>query len=241
MLKARKKFENSTEWDNISYFAKRMFFVYLSIYILMKLWSPCMIGWLIDWLRPCVDSIIQGFSRPVMKVGRIIYSSASNSTFKVKFLFGQWLNFLGQNDSILSLGALREKLSHFDLKSWVKFFFASNSTFRSKWLIFFSRCTERKIESFWPKKLGQIFVPPVFNFSGQILVPPVQFQMLVKFGLNLTQRVTGSLVLYKDQERALPRKRILYCILLFNKCQSNIVITLARHQSHKFCTVTFQF
>ena len=32
---------------------------------------------------------------------------------------------------------------------------------RSKWLNFFSRCTERKIESFWPKKLGQILVPPV--------------------------------------------------------------------------------
>ena len=30
-------------------------------------------------------------------------------------------NFLGENDSIFSIGALREKLSHFDLKSWVKF------------------------------------------------------------------------------------------------------------------------
>ena len=28
---------------------------------------------------------------------------------------------LGENDSIFSIGALREKLSHFDLKSWVKF------------------------------------------------------------------------------------------------------------------------
>ena len=31
-----------------------------------------------------------------------------------------------------------------------------------KWLNCFSQCTEQKIESFWPKKLG-----------GQILVPPV--------------------------------------------------------------------
>ena len=68
------------------------------------------------------------------------YSSASNSTLRsndsifslgklreklshfdikswVKFLFRQWLNFLGQNDSILSLGALRKKLSHFDFKN----------------------------------------------------------------------------------------------------------------------------
>ena len=36
----------------------------LSIYILIKLWSSC----LLDCLRPCVESIIQGFSRPVMKV-----------------------------------------------------------------------------------------------------------------------------------------------------------------------------
>ena len=26
---------------------------------------------LLDWLRPCVDSTIQGFSRPVMKVGNL--------------------------------------------------------------------------------------------------------------------------------------------------------------------------
>ena len=40
----------------------------LYIYILLKLWSSC----LLDCLMPSVDSIIQGFSRPVMKVGRII-------------------------------------------------------------------------------------------------------------------------------------------------------------------------
>ena len=31
----------------------------------------------------------------------------------------------------------------------------------SKWLNFFSRCCEQKNESFWPKKLGWILIPPV--------------------------------------------------------------------------------
>ena len=31
----------------------------------------------------------------------------------------KWLNFLGQNDSIFSLSALREKNKSFVLKSWV--------------------------------------------------------------------------------------------------------------------------
>ena len=35
-----------------------------SIYILIKVWSSC----LLDCLRPCVDSIIQGLNRPVMEV-----------------------------------------------------------------------------------------------------------------------------------------------------------------------------
>ena len=47
----------------------------ISLYIFIKLWSSC----LIDWLRPCVDSIIQGFSQPVMKVGRIRLDSHHSS------------------------------------------------------------------------------------------------------------------------------------------------------------------
>ena len=38
--------------------------------------------------------------------------------------------------------------------------------FRSKWLNFFYRCTERKIQSSSPKKLGQILVPPVTQLLG---------------------------------------------------------------------------
>ena len=88
-----------------------------------------------------------------------------------------------------------KKLRHFDLKSWVKFEFCQWLNFL--WLNFFYRCTDRKIESFWHKNLGQILVPPVAQllgskwlnyFSrcterkiesfwpkklGQILVPPV--------------------------------------------------------------------
>ena len=56
-----------------------------------------------------------------------------------------------------SLGALSEKLSHFDLKSLVEFQFHQWLNFLSQkdW-IFFSRCTERKIESFWPKILSYL-------------------------------------------------------------------------------------
>ena len=61
--------------------------------------------------RRNVGSIIQVFSRPLMKVGRIIVPPVTYSTFKVKMT------------QIFSLGALREKLSHFDLKSRVKFLF----------------------------------------------------------------------------------------------------------------------
>ena len=32
---------------------------------------------------------------------------------------------------------------------------------------FFSQCTKRKNESFWPKNLGQILIPPVIQFLGQ--------------------------------------------------------------------------
>ena len=35
-----------------------------------------------------------------------------------------------------------------------------------KWLNYFSRCTEQKIESFWPKKLCQILVPPMTQVLG---------------------------------------------------------------------------
>ena len=84
---------------------------------------------------------------PVTHFARSHYNFASHTTFKVKmtqfflslhwekklsqfdlkswikFKFRQWLNFLGQNDSIFfnRRGALREKLSHFDLKSWYYF------------------------------------------------------------------------------------------------------------------------
>ena len=56
---------------------------------------------------------------------------------------------------MFSIGALREKLSHFDLKSWVEFWF-------HQWLNFLSQndsiislgALREKNESFWPKKLN---------------------------------------------------------------------------------------
>ena len=59
-----------------------------------------------------------------------------------------------------------KKLSHFDQKGWVKFYFHQWQLFRSKWLKFLYWCTERKIESFWPKKLCQILVPPLTQVLG---------------------------------------------------------------------------
>ena len=38
-----------------------------------------------------------------------------------KILVRPVTTYLGQNDLFFSIDALREKLSHFDLKSWVKF------------------------------------------------------------------------------------------------------------------------
>ena len=43
---------------------------------------------------------------------------------------------------------------------------ASDSTIRSKWLNFFYRSTDRKIESFYPKKLSQILILPVTQLLG---------------------------------------------------------------------------
>ena len=93
--------------------------------------------------------------------------------------------------------------------------------FKSKWLNFFSRCTERKIKSFWPKKLCRISVPPVTqllrskwlnffsrctekNLSHFDLKSWVTWVETKTFKLKkniyiyivlVTQRITGSLVL----------------------------------------------
>ena len=87
-----------------------------------------------------------------------------------------------------------------------------------KWLNYFSRCTEQKIESFWPKKLCQILVPTVtlvlgskwLNFSLGALreklshfdikcwvtwVETKTFKLKKTFIVLDTQLVTGSLVL----------------------------------------------
>ena len=108
---------------------------------------------------------------------------------------------------IFSLGALSEKLSHFDLNSWVKFLFR-------KWLNFLSQNDSfflsvhwvKKIEPFWPKKLGQILVPPIY------------FQILAKFRLKLTQGVTGSLVYYKSSHDIV-NVLFFFLVLMSQKCK----------------------
>ena len=86
----------------------------------------------------------------------------------------------------------------------------------SKWLNFFSRCTERKIESFWLKKLGwilivtQLFYSKWLNFFSRCTERKIEsfwHKMLshLSWDKNIfiektfivldTQRITGSLVL----------------------------------------------
>ena len=69
----------------------------------------------------------------------------------------------------------------------------------SKWLNYFSRCTEQKIESFWLKKFGQILVLPVtqllgskwLNFFSRCTERKIEsFNWPVKFGWILIPPVT---------------------------------------------------
>ena len=68
-----------------------------------------------------------------------------------------WPKFLGRNDSFFPIRALRQKMSHFDLKKF-NHWRNKNLTqiFSSKWLNFFASSTERKNESFWPKKIESL-------------------------------------------------------------------------------------
>ena len=130
-----------------------------------------------------------------------------------------WLNIESQVDS-----TLRVKLTQHWESNWLKYSpvthfarsnynSASDSTFEVKITQIFYRCSERKNESFWHKKLGQFLVPPVTQllgskwlkyFSrrterkiesfwpkklGQILVPPVT-QLLGSKRLNIFSRCT---------------------------------------------------
>ena len=73
------------------------------------------------------------------------------------FFRSKWLIFLSVHDA--------KKLSHFDLKIWVKFLFCQWLNFLGQNDSFFLSVKEsEKIESFWPKNLGQILVPPVIQF-----------------------------------------------------------------------------
>ena len=79
------------------------------------------------------------------------------------------LIFSGQNDLILSLGALREKIESYWPKMWSHWRnWNSTELFRSKWLKLFSQCTERKKLSHCDLKswvTGWTKIRP--NFSGQ--------------------------------------------------------------------------
>ena len=57
-----------------------------------------------------------------------------------------------------------KNLSHFDLKIWVKFLFCQWLNFLGQNDSFFSGARSEKIETFWPKNLGQILVPLMIQF-----------------------------------------------------------------------------
>ena len=96
--------------------------------------------------------------------------SLIGSTLRVKLAQhweSNWLNNESQINSTFTVKLTKHWESNWLKYSPVTLFARSNYSstvtplFRSKWLNFFSRCTERKIESFLPKKLGRILVPPV--------------------------------------------------------------------------------
>ena len=96
----------------------------------------------------------------VTHFARSNYNSASDFTFKVKdsnFSSASDSNFLVKMTQFFSIGALREKLSHFDLKSWVKFQLnhAVTQLFEQNDPIFSLGALSKKIQSFWPKKFGR--------------------------------------------------------------------------------------
>ena len=97
----------------------------------------------------------------------------------------------------------------------------------SKWLNYFSRCTEREIESFWPTKLSQILVPPVtqllgskwLNFSLGALSEKIESFWNKKLGLILVP-LNDSIFLLFDLKRwvtwvetkTCKLKKNIYCI-----------------------------
>ena len=85
------------------------------------------------------------------------FGSNFNSASVSIFFRSKWLIFLSVHDA--------KKLSNFDLKIWVKFLFCQWLIFLGQNDSFFLSVNEsEKIESFWPKNLGQILVPPVIQF-----------------------------------------------------------------------------
>ena len=96
--------------------------------------------------------------------------SLIDSTLRVKLAQhweSSWLNIESQIDS-----TLRVKLTQHWESNWLKYSpvthfarsnynSASDLTFKVKMTQFFFLCTEKKIESVWLKKLGQILVPQV--------------------------------------------------------------------------------
>ena len=83
----------------------------------------------------------------------------------VKFFFCQWFIFVGQNDPFLAQCMKRKNWVILTKKFGSNFSSTSDSIFfRSEWLTFSLGARSEKIESFWPKNLGQILVPPVIQF-----------------------------------------------------------------------------
>ena len=114
------------------------------------------------------------------------------------------------------------KMSHFNLKSWVEFYFrqwvkslnfwgqifvsSATQLLRSKWLNFFSRCTERKNWVILTKKVGS-------NFSSAsdstFKVEMTQFFLIVHWEKKLSHFDLKNWVTWVEPKRF---KLAIYCI-----------------------------
>ena len=104
------------------------------------------------------------------KLGRILISPVT------QLVKSKWLNFFSRCTEGKILVILTEKIGS-------NFSSTTDSTFLIKMTQFFYRRTEKKIESFWPKKfLSQ-------KFQSQIIVPPVS-ELLGSKWLNFFSRCT---------------------------------------------------
>ena len=111
----------------------------------------------------------------------------------VQYWESNWLNIESQIDSTLRVKLTQHWESNWLIHNPVTHFarlnynFASDSTFKVKMTYYFSWCTERKIESFWPKKLWHL------SWDKNIWIEKKYIYIYIYIYIVLiTQSVTGK-------------------------------------------------